>query len=105
MNTSSALSWACIGLRQLRLRLILGGTIDPRVAQRFERRLAAYLAGSGLHHGFEGRAIHVWHAGAGIQPLERALVIAWLAVQPEVALLRIERQPAPTTKGPRHGQV
>ena len=102
MNTSSALSWACIGLRQLRLRIILGGTIDPRVALRFERRLAAYLAGSGLHHGFVGRSIDVWHAGAGIQPLERSLVIAWLAVQPEVALLRIERPSM--TKEPRHGQ-
>lgn len=102
MNSSSALSWACIGLRRLRLRIILGSSIDSRVVLRFERRLAAYLAGSGLHHGFEGRAIHVWHAGAGIQPLERALVIAWLAVQPEVALLRIER---PTlTKEPRDGQ-
>lgn len=88
--------------RTLCVSITLSEHCEQAQATAFRARLQRYLRGSGLGLAFRGNALYLGFGDAPIGPLERALLVAWIACQPEVALVRVERH---SRHGARDGQV
>jgi hypothetical protein len=91
--------------RHLRLGITLSARCTGHKVWHFEHRLRNYLCGSGLLIGMTATRVDVLADGHDIHPLERALLVAWLAQQPEVVVVRVERLSTPSNRGDRHGQA
>ena len=105
--SSSSSAPAATSARLIWLQLTFSAPLDAAAADLFRARLKAYLSHSGLAAVTSLGRVALVGTRRPVTALDRALVLAWLVDQPQVALVRIERRPRGTTQqlspGPRHG--
>jgi hypothetical protein len=75
------------------LRVVLSDRFGPDVTKRVRRRLLAYLARTGIAPVSSARRIALLCSSRSITPYDVSMVVAWIVEQPEVVLVRRERQP------------
>ena len=73
------------------LRVVLSDQFGPDVTERLRRRLAAYLARTGISPVTSATRIALLCSSRSITPLDVSLVVAWLVEQPEVLMVCRER--------------
>jgi hypothetical protein len=91
--TSSTQASLPLVQRLVWLRVVLSDRFGTDVANRFRRRLAAYLARTGIAPISTATRIALVCSGRSITPFDVSMVVAWLIEQPEVVLVRRERPP------------
>jgi hypothetical protein len=96
-----AASPVCLPQRLIWLRVVLSDRFGSDVADRFRRRLSAYLARTGIAPVMSATRIVLLASNRSITSFDVSMVVAWLVEQPEVVM--VCRQSPPVKNRRAHG--
>ena len=92
MNKNTAFSQHKLA-RILWLRVTLSERFDAEGIEQWRQRLRTFLSSHGLNAAISPSCVLVVTPSRPISPFDRGAVIGWLTAQPEVVVVRIERDP------------